>query len=132
MANFLKIACTTLIASLGLSGCGADALGDRYVGFAECLTQKNTVMYGVYWCSHCEDQKRMFGKEGFKEVNYIECDRRGANAKPELCMAKNINSTPTWEFNDGSRLEGAIPLEVLSQKTGCSLPVTPIAAEQTK
>ncbi|MBI2638725.1 hypothetical protein HYW83_03990 [Candidatus Peregrinibacteria bacterium] len=122
MANFLKIACITLIASLGFSGCGTDALGDRYVGFAQCLTQKNATMYGVYWCSHCEDQKRLFGKEGFREVNYVECDRRGKNAKPELCSAKNIESTPTWEFADGSRIEGKIPLEVLAQKTGCSLP----------
>lgn len=132
MASFFKITCLTLIGSLMLSGCGTDTLGDRYVSFAKCLTEKNTVMYGAYWCSHCEDQKQMFGKEGFKEVNYVECDRRGKNAKPELCLAKNISSTPTWEFGDGSRMKGKLPFEVLSQKTGCSLPVAPIATGQTK
>ncbi len=122
MANFLKITCLTLITSLGLAGCGTDALGDRYVSFAKCLTGKKATMYGVYWCSHCEDQKRMFGKAAFREINYVECDARGDNAKPELCQAKNIQGTPTWEFADGSRIESTLPLEVLAEKTKCELP----------
>lgn len=79
-------------------------------------------MYGAYWCSHCENQKAMFGKQAVRELTYVECDPRGADAKPELCRQKKITGTPTWEFADGSRIEGEVPLEALAQKTGCELP----------
>ena len=39
-----------------------------------------------------------------------------------ICQEKNIESYPTWEFNDGSRLDGEISLTQLAEKTGCPLP----------
>ena len=28
---------------------------------AQCLTAKGVKMYGAYWCSHCQNQKKAFG-----------------------------------------------------------------------
>lgn len=109
-----------------LSACG-DLLGDRYVGFSQCLSEKGVTMYGAYWCPHCANQKKLFGTEGFRHVTYVECDPRGSGAKPELCKQKNIEGYPTWIFADGSRVSGERSLESLAEKTGCALP----AAEPT-
>lgn len=110
-----------LISALTLGAC-SDAIGDKYVGFAQCLTDKNTTMYGAYWCPHCTNQKNLFGKKGFEEVNYVECDPRGRDANPQLCAQKKIKGYPTWEFGDGSVQEGEMTLAQLAEKTSCSLP----------
>lgn len=39
---------------------------------ASCLADKGVKFYGAYWCPHCADQKRMFGK-AVKELPYEEC-----------------------------------------------------------
>lgn len=128
MAQTPKILAAALAISFLLAGC-TDALGDKYISFSQCLTDKNTVMYGAYWCPHCANQKKPFGKEGFKKINYVECDPRGANAQPELCKQKDIKSYPTWIFSDGSRLFGEVPLEKLAEKTQCALPAEGAALE---
>ena len=87
---------------------------------AQCITQKGAKMYGAYWCSHCNNQKRMFGNS-FSKINYIECSLSDGKTQTEVCQQAGINSYPTWEFGDGSRLEGELSLEILAQKTGCSL-----------
>lgn len=120
MAKIFGMICSSLLV-LSLSGCG-DQIGDKYVPLAKCLTQNNVKMYGAYWCPHCENQKAAFGPQGFDEINYIECDPRGKNAKPELCAQKGIDGYPTWEFSDGSVLKGEVGLETLAEKTGCQLP----------
>ena len=51
--------------------------------FAQCLTNANLTMYGTEWCSHCQNQKKLFGKS-FKYINYIDCDR-----KSEICSQKS-------------------------------------------
>lgn len=80
---------------------------------AMCLTEKGVAMYGAYWCSHCQNQKKIFG-ESFKYVKYIECTQEIKN-----CEEKNIEGYPTWIFKDGSRLSGEQPLLVLAQKVSC-------------
>lgn len=97
----------------------ADVAGE-YDLFAQCLTDSGAKMYGVYWCSHCAEQKEMFGKS-FEFVNYIECDSRGDDANPEACDAAGIQGYPTWIFEDGSRVARTIPLRELSLRTGCAL-----------
>ena len=104
-----------------------DELGDTYVGFAQCLTNKNVTMYGAYWCPHCANQKKLFGTQGFEKVKYVECAVGGPSAQPVLCTEKKIEGYPTWIFPDGSRLQGEISLEELSKKGVCSLPPTPNA-----
>ena len=107
-----------------LAGCGEDKIGDRYVSFASCLYQKGVKMYGTYWCPVCNDQKSKFGVLGAAKLNYVECDGRGEGGNPDLCLRKGIARYPTWEFADGTKLVGELPLEQLAEKTGCKLPET--------
>lgn len=120
MAKTSALACS-LFLSILLTGC-MDSIGDKYVSFAKCLNEKGAVMYGAYWCPHCLSQKEMFGELGFAEINYVECDPRGPDAKPKLCLEKGVNSYPRWIFSDGSQFEGEVTLKKLAEKTGCKLP----------
>lgn len=92
----------------------------QYDNLAACLTEKGTKMYGAYWCPHCQDQKKLFGSS-FAKVTYIECSLPGGQGQTQVCQDAGINGYPTWEFGDGSRMEGALSLETLAQKSGCSL-----------
>ena len=104
------------IAILLLAGCAQK----NYDAFAKCLTENDAKMYGAYWCPHCNDQKKMFG-DSFSKVKYIECSLPGGQGQVKECQDAAINGYPTWEFGDGSRLEGEVPLETLAAKSGCSL-----------
>jgi len=90
----------------------------RYDQLAQCLTDKGTKMYGAYWCTHCQSQKRLFGKS-FSKIKYVECKLPGEQEQTRECKDAGINSYPTWEFGDGSRLEGQISLEILAEKSNC-------------
>jgi len=89
--------------------------------FARCLAGKQAKMYGLYWCAHCAEQKEMFG-DSFQYVPYVECGIKGSRSEDPTCAQAGIKNFPTWQFPDGSRVEGAQSLQFLSQKTGCSLP----------
>jgi hypothetical protein len=93
----------------------------RLDAFAQCLSDKNVKMYGLYWCEHCAQQKEMFGGS-FKHVNYIECGIKGSRDEEPACKTAGVKNFPTWEFPDGSRKEGAQALGILSAKSGCQLP----------
>ena len=82
--------------------------------FATCLTSKGVAMYGTSWCSHCQNQKEMFGKS-FKKINFIDCDFKSAE-----CYANGIQSYPTWRIN-GENYVGVQQLSRLSSLTGCPL-----------
>ncbi|MFN4194621.1 MAG: vitamin K epoxide reductase family protein [Thermosynechococcus sp.] len=94
--------------------------GPAEIALARHLTQVGAVMYGAYWCSHCHDQKELFGKQAVRELNYVECDPNGANPQVERCRAKGIQGYPTWEINNqlytGTR--SLSELSQLSQYTG--------------
>lgn len=101
-----------------LSGCSSGP--GKYDAFAQCLTEHNVKMYGAYWCPHCLNQKEDFGKS-WQYVNYIECSLPGNQGQTEICATAGITGYPTWEFGDGSRLSGEVPLSTLSRMSGCSL-----------
>ena len=89
--------------------------------FAQCVSAKGAKMYGAWWCPHCADQKELFGF-AFQYVNYVECSPAGERTMNDTCKQAGIKNFPTWQYPDGSRTEGAQPLETLAQKTGCKLP----------
>lgn len=94
----------------------SDANADGQVSeFATCLTDAGAVFYGTGWCSHCNNQKVLFGS-AMENVNYIDCDEHS-----DTCQAEEIAGYPTWKFRDGFVLTGAQPLSVLAEKTGCTL-----------
>ena len=90
--------------------------------FARCLNEKGAVFYGAFWCPHCQNQKAMFGKSA-NLLPYVECSTPDGKGQFQICKDKNIEGYPTWEFADGSRESGEIPLAKLAGKTGCPLPV---------
>ncbi len=111
---------TSLLLLTGCKGTQPKYSQKQLADFAQCITDKGAVMYGAFWCSHCQNVKKSFGS-AFQFVNYVECDPRGENANPDLCLKKGIKSYATFEFADGSRLIGEPKLEELSEKTGCPL-----------
>lgn len=90
-------------------------------GFAKCLTSKGAKMYGAWWCPHCAEQKEMFGY-AFQYVNYNECSPPGQRTMNDMCKQAGVKNYPTWQYGDGSRVEGTQPLATLAEKTGCKLP----------
>ena len=85
-------------------------------GLAKALTEKGAVMYGAYWCSHCNNQKEMFG-EAVKYIDYVECDPSGPDANPDECKANNIEGYPTWVYQ-GEKFSGERSLEKLAEMIG--------------
>jgi hypothetical protein len=112
----LIVAAFGLVVYLGLR-----KRGGRLDAFAKCLAAKQTTMYGAYWCPHCADQKEMF-ESSFQYVSYVECGVPGSRDESQTCKDAGIKHFPTWQFPGGERQEGALPLQTLSSKTGCSLP----------
>ena len=97
----------------------------RLDNFARCLTSKNAMMYGLYWCPHCKEQEDMF-QDSFQYVHYVECGRPPQGNQPrgeqQSCVDAGIKNFPTWQFPDGQRHEGTLKLEEIASKTGCQLP----------
>jgi hypothetical protein len=118
MNRFAAFIALILMVCAAQPACSSDKKLD---GFAKCLTEKKAVMYGALTCSHCADQKELFG-ESFQYVTYVECMVPETHKETEQCKSVGIKHTPTWIFGDGTRLEGTIQLDKLSQQTGCKLP----------
>src|SRR3989338_7994022 len=116
-----------LIVILVISGCsGSDYTKEQLDGLASCLKEKGVKEYGAFWCPNCAKQQKMFGSsyDIIKERQvYVECDARGDNPQPELCLEKNVLKYPDWEFSDGTRLTGVQDLDVLATQAGCDVPV---------
>lgn len=79
---------------------------------AQHLTNIGARMYGAYWCPYCNRQEQLFG-DAFEAIDYVECDSRGANARPQLCREAGIQGYPTWEIN-GQLYPGMQTLETLA------------------
>lgn len=92
----------------------------KYDKFAKCLAEKHARMYGLFWCPHCLDQKRMFGAS-FRYVPYVECALSHTEEAPE-CKAAGVDHFPSWQFGSEPPKAGVLSLDALSDKTGCSLP----------
>ena len=116
--RFAAVLAVLVIVCAFQPACSAE---NKLDAFAKCLSQKKATMYGVSWCPHCADQKELFGTS-FQYVTYVDCAIPGTKTETDQCKALSIKHTPTWIFRDGSRLEGTIPLDKLSQQTGCKLP----------
>lgn len=87
----------------------------KYDSFAKCLTENEVIMYGTVWCSHCKNQKFMFGNS-FQYINYVECTE---NQKE--CANAGIEGYPTWVFPNNTKKEGEISIEEIAKLSGCEL-----------
>lgn len=100
----------------GVTNNDSEASDNYKEALAKYLTQKGAVLYGAYWCPHCQDQKKEFG-DALKYVDYVECDPSGENANPDECKAKDIESYPTWIY-EGKKYTGIQSLSDLAQMVG--------------
>lgn len=119
MSNKNKITISSIIIILTIAGLlvwynrKQEPPNPRIAQLAQCLTNNGVIMYGAWWCPHCQNQKKLFGR-AFDYINYIECTK-----ETQKCLAANIQSYPTWIFKNGDKIEGEVSLEILAQKSGC-------------
>ncbi len=98
--------------------------------FAQCITASKATFYGAFWCPHCAAQKALFG-DSVKYLPYTECSTPDGNSQNQTCNDAKIQSYPTWQFADGTRVIGEQSLETLAAKTSCPLPAALQAATST-
>ncbi|MFA5141870.1 MAG: hypothetical protein WC471_02790 [Candidatus Woesearchaeota archaeon] len=106
----------SILAILILSGCTSTPPVSTD-DFAKCLTANGAKMYGAFWCSHCNEQKKNFG-ESWQYATYIECSNADGTQN-DVCAEAGIEGYPTWEFKDGTRKSGTMTFSQLSDMTGC-------------
>ncbi|UBF26887.1 hypothetical protein K9N68_02540 [Kovacikia minuta CCNUW1] len=82
------------------------------------LQKSGAKMYGTYWCSVCNWQRKQFGETAFNKITYVECDPGGPNPQPDVCSQTNIRAYPTWEINGRLYPPGGYPLQELAQISG--------------
>jgi uncharacterized membrane protein len=88
---------------------------ERATILAKELQSLNAKMYGAHWCSHCYDQKQVFGREAFNNyIKYIECSVDGVNSQSKLCKVMDVPGYPTWEIQ-GRLYPGQLELEELEE-----------------
>jgi thiol-disulfide isomerase/thioredoxin len=114
------IVAAVIIVVVGLALVGR-AMPGKYDDLAQCLTDKEVTFYGAFWCPHCQEQKRVFGNSA-KLLPYVECSEADGKTQTQACIDAEIQSYPTWEFADGSRLTNVQSPAALAEKAGCPLP----------
>ncbi|MDY6940180.1 MAG: vitamin K epoxide reductase family protein [Cyanobacteriota bacterium] len=113
----IAVAMVTLVGTLGvyagINGTSATASAPANIELAKHLGNTDAKMFGAYWCGHCQDQKDLFGKQAFKDVEYVECAEDGENSQTQLCRSEGIQAFPTWKIN-GELHSGVQSLEELA------------------
>lgn len=87
--------------------------GNAEMALARHLAEVGAKNYGAYWCPHCHEQKELFGQQAFALIDYVECDPKGKNARPQMCKAAGVAGYPTWQIN-GQVYPGVQRLETLA------------------
>mgnify|MGYP000093612757 FL=1 len=96
--------------------------GESEIQLAKHLTQIGAKEYVAWWCPHCHEQKLLFGKEAYKEINHIECASPDNPGTPtQECIAAKIESYPSWVMN-GKTYSGVQNLNELAKITGYTGP----------
>ncbi|KAL9246286.1 hypothetical protein vseg_019842 [Gypsophila vaccaria] len=90
------------------------------MSLAKHLHSIGAKMYGAFWCTHCQEQKEMFGREAAKLLDYVECFpdgfKKGTLMIP-ACSTIGIEGFPTWVIN-GEVLSGEKSIEELATLSG--------------
>jgi hypothetical protein len=91
--------------------------GTAEMGLARHLRSIGAKMYGAYWCPHCHDQMKLFGKTAYPLLPYVECAQDGKNSQTDLCSKAGIQGFPTWIIK-GQTYEGTQTLQNLAVVSG--------------
>jgi hypothetical protein len=110
-----------IIAAIAGFGIYAASAPGKYDAFAKCLSAKKLTFFGAFWCPHCAEQKGLFGSS-VQYLPYTECSTPDGQGQTQVCKDAGITGYPTWQLPDGSRLNGVVQLQTLSEKSGCPLP----------
>jgi len=110
--NIFIISILVIISSSLMIAC--ERQPSRYDSLAKCLTADNVTMYGTTWCSHCQNQKALFGSS-FDYINFVDCDRH-----KEECINAGVEGYPTWNIN-GTNYPGELTFYNISQLSGCQI-----------
>lgn len=93
---------------------GVSSEDDDYLTqLAKSLSDKGMVLFGAYWSEDSKKQKDLFG-DAAKYIDYVECDQSGANANSDECIARKIETYPTWVYNN-TEYKGIKTLSDLAQ-----------------
>eukprot|EP00249_Psilotum_nudum_P017191 c26201_g1_i2 orf=520-1581(-) len=90
------------------------------MSLAKHLKSLGAKMYGAFWCSHCYEQKQMFGREALGYLEYVECYPEGYRQGVKMataCYEANIQGFPTWIIN-GKVFSGEQKLSELARISG--------------
>ena len=108
----------TLITLGGLQLYYSDMLAPRedpqLQALASHLQRSGAKFYGTFWCSTCQEQKRLFGTSA-ERLPYVECTpdgRRGLIAR--VCIEEKVNRYPTWIIRE-QRYSQMLNIEELSR-----------------
>ena len=96
---------------------GTQTSSSRQKNLARHLKRKGAVVYGAWWCPHCNTQKELFGAEALELLPYVECDKDDPGR--QRCQQAQVRAYPTWELN-GERRLGVLSLEELEIWSGYS------------
>lgn len=136
--KYLVLAVVGMVTMMALGGCAAKSnptpptsqnsavVDPKWEALAKALTQAKAKFYGATWCSHCQDQKAMFGA-AFEYVPYIECapDPNNPYRQAEVCKAANIEAYPTWVFDTGIKVMNVMTFDELASQIGWTYNIGP-------
>lgn len=81
------------------------------VALAQHLSRVGARMYGAFWCSHCAEQKELFGAQAARVLPYEECFPTGYRkgvTMADACAAQHLEGFPTWVFPDGTKVRALL------------------------
>ncbi|XP_057759920.1 thiol-disulfide oxidoreductase LTO1 isoform X2 [Arachis stenosperma] len=90
------------------------------LSLAKHLHSIGAKMYGAFWCSHCLEQKEMFGREAVKELDIVECYPEGfrpGTVMNKACVDAKVDGFPMWVIN-GQVVSGEVELSELARVSG--------------
>ena len=93
------------------------------IELAKHLKQTGAKMYGAYWCSHCYEEKLVFGQPAVADLPYIECAPDGKNSQTAACKEAGVRAVPTWIVN-GKIYEGTQTPQQLAEYSNYQGPKT--------
>jgi hypothetical protein len=91
-----------------------------YDDLAKCLTEKGYKMYGASWCTHCAEQKALFGKS-FQYIDYVECAEPDGDGVIQACKDAGVEKLPTWVMPGNEKVEGMLSVSDLAMRSTCAL-----------
>ncbi|XP_057804760.1 thiol-disulfide oxidoreductase LTO1-like isoform X1 [Salvia miltiorrhiza] len=99
------------------------------IALAKHLHSVGAKLYGAFWCSHCLDQKEIFGREAAKILDYVECFPDGVNKGTKMaqaCVDVKLEGFPTWIIDGQVNSQSKMPF-TLNQRINFFKKLCPVS-----